>query len=126
MRKAPITARTARSGPGCPAFSTRWRICHLELDGAGCSVPCTRILIRIRKYLQANLPFVQSPPRPYPFLHESAKLPSEMNKLQKWWKRALAIAVILIALQAGVSFLARTHRVHAYLVGQLERAFGRQ
>jgi AsmA family/AsmA-like C-terminal region len=49
-----------------------------------------------------------------------------MNKLQKWWKRALAIVVILIAFQAGVSFLARTHRVHAYLVGQLERAFGRQ
>jgi uncharacterized protein involved in outer membrane biogenesis len=49
-----------------------------------------------------------------------------MNKLQKWWKRALAIVVILIALQAGVSLLARTHRVHAYLVGQLGRAFGRQ
>jgi uncharacterized protein involved in outer membrane biogenesis len=49
-----------------------------------------------------------------------------MNKLQKWWKRALAIAVILIALQAGVSLLARTHRVHSYLVAQLERAFGRQ
>src|SRR5271169_6773602 len=49
-----------------------------------------------------------------------------MNKLQKWWKRALAIAVILIALQAGVSLLARTHGVHSYLVAQLERAFGRQ
>jgi hypothetical protein len=49
-----------------------------------------------------------------------------MNKLQKWRKRALAIVVILIALQAGVSLLARTHRVHAYLVGQLGRAFGRQ
>jgi hypothetical protein len=49
-----------------------------------------------------------------------------MNKLQKWWKRALAIVAILIALQAGVSLLARTHRVHAYLVAQLERAFGRQ
>jgi AsmA family/AsmA-like C-terminal region len=49
-----------------------------------------------------------------------------MNKLQEWWKRALAIVLILVALQAGVSLLARTHPVHAYLVAQLERAFGRQ
>jgi hypothetical protein len=64
--------------------------------------------------------------RPYLFAHESAKLPSEMSKLQKWWKPALVIVVLIIALQAGVSFLVRTHRVHAYLVAQLERAFGRQ
>jgi hypothetical protein len=49
-----------------------------------------------------------------------------MTKLQKWWKLALAIIVVIIALQAGVSLLARTHRVHAYLVARLERAFGRQ
>ncbi len=49
-----------------------------------------------------------------------------MNKLEKWWKPALAIVVLIIALQAGVSFLVRTHRVHAYLVAHLERAFGRQ
>jgi hypothetical protein len=49
-----------------------------------------------------------------------------MTKLQKWWKPTLAIVVLVIALQAGVSLLARTHRVHAYLVAHLERAFGRQ
>jgi len=49
-----------------------------------------------------------------------------MTKLQKWWKPALAIVVLVIALQAGVSLLAHTHRVHGYLVAHLERAFGRQ
>jgi len=49
-----------------------------------------------------------------------------MSKLQKWRKPAVAIVVFIIALQVGVSLLARTHRVHAYLVAQLERAFGRQ
>ena len=49
-----------------------------------------------------------------------------MNKLQKWWKPALAIACIVIALQVGVSLLVRTHRGHIYLVAHLERAFGRQ
>jgi hypothetical protein len=49
-----------------------------------------------------------------------------MSKPQKWWKPALAIVVFVIVLQAGVSLLARTHRVHAYLVAHLERAFGRQ
>jgi hypothetical protein len=48
-----------------------------------------------------------------------------MKTLRKWWKPALAIVVLLIALQAAVSFIARTHRVHAYLVAHLERAFGR-
>jgi hypothetical protein len=48
-----------------------------------------------------------------------------MSKLQKWWKPALGIVVLVIALQAGVSLLARTHLVHAYLVARLERAFGR-
>ncbi|HEY6268928.1 MAG TPA: AsmA family protein [Candidatus Acidoferrum sp.] len=49
-----------------------------------------------------------------------------MTRLKKWWKPALAIVVFVIALQVCVSFLARTHRVHAYLVAHLERAFGRQ
>jgi uncharacterized protein involved in outer membrane biogenesis len=49
-----------------------------------------------------------------------------MTRLQKWWKPALGMIVLVIALQAGVSLLARTHRVHAYLVAHLERAFGRQ
>ena len=48
-----------------------------------------------------------------------------MNRLQKWWKPALAIVALVIALQACVSLLARTHRAHAYLVEHLERAFGR-
>jgi uncharacterized protein involved in outer membrane biogenesis len=48
-----------------------------------------------------------------------------MRKLQKRWKPALAIVVLVIALQAGVSLLVRTHHVHAYLVAHLERAFGR-
>ena len=49
-----------------------------------------------------------------------------MSKLQKWWKPALVIVVLIIVLQAGVSLLTRTHRVHAYLIAHLERAFGRQ
>src|SRR5438876_1102617 len=68
---------------------------------------------------------IRTPEHLYLFAHESAKLPSEMNKLQKWWKPALVIVVLIIVLQAGVSLLARTHRVHAYLVTHLERAFGR-
>jgi uncharacterized protein involved in outer membrane biogenesis len=48
-----------------------------------------------------------------------------MKMLRKWWKRALALVVSLIVLQAAVSLLARTQRVHAYLVAHLERAFGR-
>jgi hypothetical protein len=48
-----------------------------------------------------------------------------MIKLQRWRKPALVIAVLIIVLQAGVSLLARTNRVHAYLVAHLERAFGR-
>jgi hypothetical protein len=47
------------------------------------------------------------------------------QRLQKWWKPALAFVLLVIALQAGVSILARTHRVHGYLVARLERAFGR-
>jgi len=49
-----------------------------------------------------------------------------MTKLQKWWRPALVIVAVSIALQAGVSLLVRTHRVHAYLAAHLERAFGRQ
>jgi len=48
-----------------------------------------------------------------------------MKTLRKWWKPTLAIVVSVIALQAGVSLLVRTHRMHSYLVTQLERAFGR-
>lgn len=64
--------------------------------------------------------------RLYPFPHDSAKLSGEMNKLRNWWKPALMIVILIILLQSGVSFLARTRRMHVYLVAQLEKAFGRQ
>jgi hypothetical protein len=48
-----------------------------------------------------------------------------MKVPRKWWKTTLAVLLLLIALQAGVSLLSRTHRLHGYLVAQLERAFGR-
>lgn len=48
-----------------------------------------------------------------------------MSLVRRWWKPALALVVLLIALQVGVSLLVRTHRVHSYLVARLERAFGR-
>lgn len=48
-----------------------------------------------------------------------------MNHLRKWWKTGAAVAAAVIALQSAVSFFVRTHRMHAYLVAHLERAFGR-
>ena len=48
-----------------------------------------------------------------------------MSKLRKWWKTGAALAAAVIALQLVVSFLARTHRMHVYLIAHLERAFGR-
>ncbi len=45
--------------------------------------------------------------------------------LRKWWKLALTIVSLLVALQIGVSLLVRTHRMHSYLTAQLEKAFGR-
>ena len=48
-----------------------------------------------------------------------------MSKVQKWWKPALTVVLLVIACQVGVSILARTHRVHGYLTAHLERAFGR-
>ena len=48
-----------------------------------------------------------------------------MSNLRKWWKTGAAVATAVIALQLAVSFLVRTHRMHAYLVAHLERAFGR-
>ncbi|HKN76833.1 MAG TPA: AsmA family protein [Candidatus Acidoferrum sp.] len=44
---------------------------------------------------------------------------------RKWWKLALTMVALLVALQIGVSLLVRTRRMHAYLTAQLERAFGR-
>jgi AsmA family len=48
-----------------------------------------------------------------------------MNRLQKWWRPALALVVLVVLSQAGASLLVRTHRVHAFLTRHLERAFGR-
>jgi len=48
-----------------------------------------------------------------------------MSKLRKWWKTGAAIAAAVIVLQLAVSFLARTHRIHTYLIAHLERTFGR-
>ena len=48
-----------------------------------------------------------------------------MSKLRKWWKTGAAVAAAVIALQLAVSSLARTRRMHAYLIAHLERAFGR-
>ncbi|MGB6684471.1 MAG: AsmA family protein, partial [Candidatus Acidiferrum sp.] len=44
---------------------------------------------------------------------------------RKWWKPALTVVALLVALQLGVSLLVRTHRLHSYLTTQLEKAFGR-
>ena len=48
-----------------------------------------------------------------------------MKLIRKWWKLALAVAALLIAVQVAASLLAHSARVHGYLVGQLERTFGR-
>jgi AsmA protein len=45
--------------------------------------------------------------------------------MPRWWKVALAIAALLVAVQVAVSLLVHTRRVRAYLTTQLERAFGR-
>ncbi len=44
---------------------------------------------------------------------------------RKWWKLALTIVALLIAVQVAVSLLVRTRGMHTYLAAQLERAFGR-
>jgi hypothetical protein len=48
-----------------------------------------------------------------------------MKMVRKWWKLALTIVALLLAVQIGVSLLVRTHRMHSYLIWQLQRAFGR-
>ena len=48
-----------------------------------------------------------------------------MKTLRKWWKLALTIVALFIAVQICVSVLVRTRRMHIYLTQQLERAFGR-
>src|SRR5580692_12064620 len=48
-----------------------------------------------------------------------------MKLPRKWWKLALTVVSLLVAMQIGVSLLVRTRRMHAYLTAQLEKAFGR-
>src|SRR5207245_11079053 len=48
-----------------------------------------------------------------------------MTNLRKSWKVGLTVVLVIVVMQAAVSSVARTHRVHAYLVTHLERAFGR-
>jgi uncharacterized protein involved in outer membrane biogenesis len=48
-----------------------------------------------------------------------------MDRLRKWWRFALLLVVLVAFAQISVSLLARTDRVHHYLVTHLERAFGR-
>ncbi len=48
-----------------------------------------------------------------------------MKMPRKWWKLALIFLALYLAMQIGVSLLVRTHRMHAYLTTQLEKAFGR-
>lgn len=48
-----------------------------------------------------------------------------MKTLRKWWKLALAIVVVLLAAQIGVSLLVHTQRMHVYLTARLQQAFGR-
>lgn len=48
-----------------------------------------------------------------------------MTNHRKKWKLAVILVAMVVAAQAGVSVMARTQSVHAYLVQQLERSFGR-
>jgi uncharacterized protein involved in outer membrane biogenesis len=48
-----------------------------------------------------------------------------MNRARNWWKPGLALLVLVVVLQASVSLLVRTRRIHSYLVQHLERSFGR-
>jgi AsmA family/AsmA-like C-terminal region len=48
-----------------------------------------------------------------------------VNKIKKWWKLALALLLVLIALQVGASFVVRTAPIKVFLTRQLEKSFGR-
>jgi uncharacterized protein involved in outer membrane biogenesis len=48
-----------------------------------------------------------------------------VNRIRKWWKPVLAVALGVVALQLGVSLLLRTARVRSFLTRQLQSAFGR-
>jgi len=48
-----------------------------------------------------------------------------MNGVQKFWKWALVLVALIVGVQLSVSFALRTKRMHGYLIGNLEREFGR-
>jgi len=48
-----------------------------------------------------------------------------MSRIRRYGRTAAVAVVLLVAAQVGVSLLARTHRMHGYLIARLERAFGR-
>jgi hypothetical protein len=48
-----------------------------------------------------------------------------MTRLQKYGGIALLVLALLIAVQAGASFLVSSHGMRAHLIARLERAFGR-
>jgi uncharacterized protein involved in outer membrane biogenesis len=49
-----------------------------------------------------------------------------MAKRRKWLKVVIAALALFVVAQLAVGVLVRTRRGHAYLIAQLERAFGRQ
>lgn len=48
-----------------------------------------------------------------------------MIRLRKYGGIVVLVVALLLAVQAGVSLLVRTHRMRSYLIAQLEHAFGR-
>lgn len=48
-----------------------------------------------------------------------------MSRVRKYGGILLIASALLLAVQVGVSFLVRTHRVRGYLIAHLESAFGR-
>ena len=50
---------------------------------------------------------------------------NSVNRIRKWWKPLVAVALAALALQFGVSLLVRTTRLKLFLTRQLERSFGR-
>ena len=73
--------------------------------------------------------------RRYHFAADSAKIfrhlaagrsvTTHLNKIRKWWKAALAVLLVAVALQIGASLLVHAAPVRAFLTRQLERSFGR-
>src|SRR5208337_3483619 len=48
-----------------------------------------------------------------------------MSRIRRYGRTAVVAVVLLVAAQVGVSLLARTQRMHGYLIAHLESAFGR-